>query len=177
MIHARLPRRLRHRWPGAGRRRRHPALRCACVHLLHGGKGFEVDVRTRRRCTDDGLPQWPLLGAQAATMAACSTPMRRPDMLLLDWSRVDDGPAEGRSRSARSSVRARACSAISRRSIVGGQDHRARRQGARHRLPGVREELLGHFRAGIERQYSARRRLAALDKVIAMHFHGEAPCC
>ena len=109
---ARLPRRLRHRRAGAGRRRRF-AARDAADASSAWRLGFRGG-RQPRRHPDLGLAQWPFLGAEPRRWrAACRGRTRGPHSAGLGTDRRR--PAETRSRSARSAVRARRPRGISPR--------------------------------------------------------------
>lgn len=144
------------------------------VHLLHGGKGFEVDVSR-----DDVLAmacrngRFSVLNRDDGGVLEPGAPA---DMLLLDWSRVDDDRLKT-DLDPRDLLFARVHAGHIEEVIVGGRTIVRGGKVLGIDYPAMREELLGHFRAGIAGNTALAAALPQLDKVIATHFHGETPCC
>lgn len=144
------------------------------VHLLHGGKGFEIDVSR-----DDVLAmvcrngRFSVLGREDGGMIEPGAPA---DMLLLDWSRVDDDRLKD-DLDPRDLLFARVHAHHIEEMIVAGKTIVRAGKVLGIDYPALREELLGRFRAGMSGNTALAAALPHLDNVIATHFHGDTPCC
>lgn len=144
------------------------------VHLLHGGKGFKVDVSR-----DDVLAmvcrngRFSVLNRNDGGLLESGAPA---DMLLLDWSRVDDDRLKA-DLDPRDLLFARVHAGHIEEVIVAGKTIVRSGKVLGIDYPAMREDLLGRFRAGIASNTALAAALPQLDKAIATHFHGDTPCC
>lgn len=144
------------------------------VHLLHGGKGFGTDVSR-----DDVLAmvcrngRFSVLNRDDDGVLKTGAPA---DMLLLDWSRVDDDRLKA-DLDPRDLLFSRVHAGHIEEVIVGGKTIVRSGKVLGIDYLAMREELLGRFRAGIADNAALAAALPLLDNVIATHFHGETPCC
>ena len=116
------------------------------THLLHGGKGFEVDVGR-----DDILTmacrngRFSVLNRDDGGTVAAGAPA---DLLLLDWARVDDDRLKS-DLDPRDLLFSRVAADHIEEVIVGGQTIVKDGRVLGIDYPALREELLSWFRAGI----------------------------
>ncbi len=144
------------------------------THLLHGGKGFEVDVGR-----DDILTmgcrngRFSVLNRNDGGTIAAGGPA---DLLLLDWARVDDDRLKF-DLDPRDLLFARATADHIEEVIVGGKTIVKDGRVLGIDYPALREELLALFRAGIGGNAGLAVALKEMETAVAANFAGDAPCC
>ncbi|MET0867817.1 MAG: amidohydrolase family protein [Pseudorhodoplanes sp.] len=143
------------------------------AHLLHGGRGFEVDVSR-----DDILTmvcrngRFSVLNRDDGGAIVLGAPA---DILLLDWARVDDDRLKT-DLDPRDLLFSRVTADHIEELIVGGRSvvKDGRILGVDY--PALREELLARFRANIGGNAVLASSLGEMEKAIAANFGG-TPCC
>ncbi len=144
------------------------------THLLHGGRGFEVEVGR-----DDVLTSaWrngrlSVLNRDDGGRLASGEPA---DFLLLDWSRVDSDRLKA-DLDPRDLLFARATADHIEEVIVGGRTIVRSGHVLGVDYPALTQDLFSRFRAGMSTNAALGAALPVLEKAIAAHFAGEAPCC
>ncbi len=144
------------------------------AYLLHAGTGFDL-VRTRYQALNAVVKN----GRFAVTNVRSGGPIEPgapADMLLLDWTALDDDglledidPAN--------LLFSRATARHIKEVIVGGESIVRDRQVLGIDLPAIREEVLARTRTGMATNGAFHSALLALDQAIAAHYREEAPCC
>jgi cytosine/adenosine deaminase-related metal-dependent hydrolase len=143
------------------------------AHLLHGGKGFEVDVSR-----DDILTmacrngRFSVLNRDDGGSISAGGPA---DILLLDWARVDDDRLKA-DLDPRDLLFARVTADHIEEVIVAGSSIVKDGQVTGIDYPALREELLARFRSGIGGNAALASALKQLETAVAANFGG-TPCC
>jgi cytosine/adenosine deaminase-related metal-dependent hydrolase len=143
------------------------------AHLLHGGRGFEVDVRR-----DDILAmachngRFSVLNRDDGGSIVTGAPA---DILLLDWARVDDDRLK-QDIDPRDLLFARVTADHIEELIVAGKTIVRGGHIIGIDYPALREELLTRFRSEIGDNSALAAALKEMVPVIAADFSG-SPCC
>jgi cytosine/adenosine deaminase-related metal-dependent hydrolase len=144
------------------------------THLLHGGKGFELDISR-----DDILTmacrngRFSVLNREAGgTLAAGEA----ADMLLLDWARVGDDRLKI-DMVPRDLLFSRVTADHLEEVIVGGRTIVKDGRVVGIDYPALREELLALFRKNIGGNADLAAALKELESTVAANFASDAPCC
>ena len=144
------------------------------THLLHGGWGYETIVSRADTLTSAWRNgRFSVLNRDDGGMLAAGGPA---DLVLLDWSRIDDDRLNP-DLDPRDLLFARATARHIEEVIVGGRIVVRNGQVLGVDYPAMLQDLLARFRAGMAGQATLAKALPALEKAIAAHFGGEAPCC
>jgi cytosine/adenosine deaminase-related metal-dependent hydrolase len=143
------------------------------AHLLHGGRGFEVEVGR-----DDILTmvcrngRFSVLNRDDGGSIAPDAPA---DILLLDWARVDDDRLKA-DLDPRDLLFARVTADHIEELIVGGRTVVKDGRISGLDYPALREELLARFRADIGGNAALAAALKEMETAVAANFGG-TPCC
>jgi 5-methylthioadenosine/S-adenosylhomocysteine deaminase len=144
------------------------------THLLHGGRGFEVDVSRADILTSAWRNgRFSVLNRDDGGSLEAEAPA---DLLLLDWARVDNDRLKS-DLDPRDLLFARVSADDIEEVIVGGKTIVSSGHVLGIDYPAMLQDLLAQFRAGMPGNAGFAAALAEMDKVIAAHFAGEAPCC
>ncbi len=142
------------------------------AHLLHGGRGFEVDVSR-----DDILTmvcrngRFSVLNRDDGGAIVAGAPA---DILLLDWARVDDDRLQA-DLDPRDLLFSRVTADHIEELIVGGRTIVKNGRVACIDYPALREELLARFRSLIGGNAKLGAALKEMEQAIATNF-GDTPC-
>lgn len=144
------------------------------THLLHGGRGFEVEVSRADILTS----AWrngrvSVLNRDDGGSLEVEAPA---DLILLDWSHVDDDRLRI-DLDPRDLLFARVTADHIEEVIVGGRTIVRSGHVLGIDYPAMLQDLLARFRAGMPDNAGLASALASMDKAIAAHVAGEAPCC
>ncbi len=143
------------------------------AHLLHCGRGFDVDVsRDEILAMACRNGRFSVLNRDDGGRIADGAPA---DLLLLDWARVDDDRLMG-DLDPRDLLFARVTAGHIGELIVGGRTVVKDGLVTGVDYPALREELLARFRADIGNNAIFAQSLGEMDRAIKAHF-GAAPCC
>lgn len=144
------------------------------AHLLHAGKGFEVEVdRVKMLTAVFRNGRFSVTNANDGGTLAAGQPA---DMLLLDWRALD----EDRLRDDLDPVDllfARTTARHIKEVIVAGRSIVRDGEVAGIDYPAMREDLMARFRTGIAQNSALRDALVPLERAIRTHFEAEPPCC
>lgn len=144
------------------------------THLLHGGRGFDVDVSRADILTSAWRNgRFSVLNRDDGGSLEAGAPA---DVILLDWAHIDDDRLRT-DLDPRDLLFARVTADHIEEVIVGGVT--IVRSG--HVLGidylAMLQDLLARFRAGMTELAPLAAAMPALENAIAMHFSGETPCC
>jgi len=144
------------------------------THLLHGGRGFEVDVgRTDILTSAWRNGRFSVLNSGDGGRVDTQEPA---DLILLDWARVDDDRLKA-DLDPRDLLFARVTADHIEEVIVGGKTIVRSGQVLGIDYPAMLQDLLARFRAGMAASAALAASLKDMDKAIASHFAGDTPCC
>lgn len=144
------------------------------THLLHGGRGFDVDVSRADILTSawrDG--RFSVLNRDDGGSLEAEAPA---DIILLDWAHVDDDRLRA-DLDPRDLLFARVTADHIEEVIVSGRTIVRSGHVLGIDYPAMLQDLLARFRAGMAGNAGFAAALADIDKVIAAHFAADAPCC
>jgi cytosine/adenosine deaminase-related metal-dependent hydrolase len=144
------------------------------AHLLHCGTGFLVDVKR-----SDILAMAFRNGRRAvlnAEQGGALAPGQPADILLLDWTAVDDDRLHP-NLDPLDLLFARTTARHIHELIVAGRPVVRDGRVLGIDYPALREEMLGRLRALMAQNAAFATAVGELDRVITHHFAAEAPCC
>lgn len=144
------------------------------AHLLHGGTGFRVDVDRAAALTmmlKNG--RFSVLNTDEGGSLTVGQPA---DVLLLDWSAVDDDRLRD-DLDPLDLLFARTTARHIREVIVAGQSVVREGRVTGIDYPAMRDELMARFRAGMAQSKALMSALGPLERAIGAHFESEPPCC
>jgi cytosine/adenosine deaminase-related metal-dependent hydrolase len=143
-------------------------------YFLHAGTGFDL-VTTRQQALHEAVHN----GRFAVTNVrngGLITPGAPADMLLLDWSALDDDELREDIEPI-NLLFSRATARHIRELIVGGRSIVSDGRVLGVDLPAARHEVLSRMRSGITESATLLSALSALDRAIARHYLSEPHCC
>jgi cytosine/adenosine deaminase-related metal-dependent hydrolase len=144
------------------------------THLLHGGRGFEVEVSRAEMLTSAWRNgRFSVLNRDDGGHLSSGAPA---DMLLIDWARVDDDRLKS-DLDPGDLLFARVTARHIEEVIVGGKTIVRDGRPTGIDYPAMREDLFGRFRAGMAANAGLAAALPALEKAVAANFAGDTPCC
>jgi cytosine/adenosine deaminase-related metal-dependent hydrolase len=144
------------------------------THLLHGGRGFEVEVNRAEMLTSAWRNgRFSVLNRGDGGHLSAGGPA---DMILLDWARVDDDRLTA-GLDPRDLLFARVNARHIEEVIVGGKTIVKDGHPTQIDYPALREELFARFRAGMAANAGLVAAMPALEQAVAANFAGDTPCC
>ena len=144
------------------------------AHLLHAGKGFDVDVdRVQMLTAVFRNGRFSVLNTNDGGSLAAGQPA---DVLLLDWRALDEDRLRD-DLDPRDLLFARTTARHIKEVIVAGRSVVRDGKVAGIDYPAMREDLMARFRAGIAQNVTFRDALVPLERAIRTHFEAEPPCC
>jgi cytosine/adenosine deaminase-related metal-dependent hydrolase len=144
------------------------------THLLHGGRGFEVDVDRADILTSTWRNgRFSVLNRDDGGQLTEGGPA---DLILLDWAHVDDDRLRP-DLDPRDLLFARVTARHIAEMIVGGRTIVREGHLTGIDYPAMLQDLLARFRAGMSSNAALAAAFPALERAIAAHFAGETPCC
>jgi cytosine/adenosine deaminase-related metal-dependent hydrolase len=143
------------------------------LHLLHVGKGFEVDVnRAQLLRAAFGNGRFSVTNKDEDGAIRPSNPA---DILVLDWAAIDDDRLRDDIEPLQL-VLTRATARHIRELIVGGRTVVKDAKVTGVDADAARAELIGRFRAGIGDKAAVAAALPALEQAIARHYEPSPGC-